>query len=426
MGTVSNFYTCETKLKIMNQKLEKKSKKAKKADDNSTDSDEVKSPENVDVLENVEPNHVETGKKVKKSKKKKNLINEIEAQKSEEMSLQPSENGKKSKKAKKIKTEITTESTPMNTQDPESSPKVKTELKTELKTEPTENVHKVNMGKKLKQSLIAENAYITSLMSIINFPKRDDSDDDDVTMNKGKKKLLNRKGGAQSVQELRQRLKAKLESLQGPKSDKPGKKKKLSKEEKKAKMLEEKRLQSKLAKMSAATTTKPNSTSNGQVSKAKPVYNSDGKMVYSKFDLGTKSLASFNGASSQNSKKKDPKSALQSIQEQKVKLKRLEEKGETDIAKNMEESSAWDKALDKTEGVKVKDDVGLLKKSIKKMEQKKKSSAKKWVERKEGEKKKMDARQQKRTENIKKRKTDKKANKMKKLAKKGRSVPGFR
>merc|ERR1712241_602863 len=111
----------------------------------------------------------------------------------------------------------------MNTHDPESSPKVKTELK----TEPTENVHKVNMGKNLKQSLIAENAYITSLMSIINFPKRDDSDDDDVTMNKGKKKLLNREGGAQSVQELRQRLKAKLESLQGPKSDKPGKKKEI-------------------------------------------------------------------------------------------------------------------------------------------------------------------------------------------------------
>merc|ERR1712025_318855 len=107
----------------------------------------------------------------------------------------------------------------------------------------------------------------------------------------------------------------------------------------------------------------------------------------------------------QPSKKKDPKSTLQSIQKQKEKLKRLEEKGETEIAKNLEESSAWTKALDKTEGVKVKDDVGLLKKSIKKMEQKKKSSSKKWVERKDKEKKKMEARQQKRTENIKKRKT---------------------
>merc|ERR1711997_1098603 len=101
-------------------------------------------------------------------------------------------------------------------------------------------------GKNLKQSLIAENAYISSLMSIINFPKRDDSDDDGVVMNKGKKKLLNKKGGAQNVQELRQRLKAKLESLQGPKSDKPGKsdRKKLSKQEKKVKLMEEKKLAS--------------------------------------------------------------------------------------------------------------------------------------------------------------------------------------
>ena len=241
-------------------------------------------------------------------------------------------------------------------------------------------------------------------------------------MGKGKKKLLNRKGGAQSVQELRQRLQAKLESLQGPKSDKPGKKKKLTKEEKKLKMQEKKRLESKLAKIANSSATPTPSTTTNGISKAKPVYNSDGKMVYSKFDLGTKSA--LNGT--QNNKKKDPKSTLQSIQKQKDKLKKLEEKGETEIAKNMEESSAWTKALDKTEGVKVKDDVGLLKKSIKKMEQKKKSSSKKWVERKEGEKKKMDARQQKRTENIKKRKTDKKANKMKKMAKKGRSVPGFR
>merc|ERR1712008_157622 len=110
------------------------------------------------------------------------------------------------------------------------------------------------------------------------------------------------------------------------------------------------------------------------------------------------------------------------IQKQKEKLKNLEDKGETEIATNIKESSAWDKALDKTEGVKVKDDVGLLKKSIKKIEQKKKSSSKKWDERKGNEKQKMDAKQQKRTDNIKKRKTDVKSNKMKKLAKRGRAV----
>merc|ERR1712109_404238 len=102
---------------------------------------------------------------------------------------------------------------------------------------------------------------------------------------KRNKKLMNRKGGAQSVQELRQRLQAKLESLQGPKSDKPGKKKKLTKEEKKLKMQEKKRLESKLAKMANSSATPTPSTTTNGISKAKPVYNSEGKMVYSKFDL---------------------------------------------------------------------------------------------------------------------------------------------
>jgi len=385
-------------------------KKSKKVDDNGT---EANSGENAESTHNIEPANAEGSIKVKKSKKK-NVLNENDEQKPKEIAVEPTENGKKLKKSKKNKIVDVKISEEKPQENPESSPM-------EIQ-QPESVVPKVIVGKNLKQSLIAENAYISSLMSIINFPKRDDSDDDGVVMNKGKKKLLNKKGGAQNVQELRQRLKAKLESLQGPKSDKPGKKKKLTKEEKKVKMQEEKRLKSKLAKMAAASSTPTTSIPTNGISKAKPVYNSDGKMVYSKFDLGTKST--LNGT--QNSKKKDPKSTLQSIQKQKDKMKRLEEKGETEIAKNMEESSAWTKALDKTEGVKVKDDVGLLKKSIKKMEQKKKSSSKKWVERKESEKKKMDARQQKRTENIKKRKTDKKAHKMKKMAKKGRSVPGFR
>jgi hypothetical protein len=249
-----------------------------------------------------------------------------------------------------------------------------------------------------------------------------------VFMKKGKQqKMINIKGGAQSVSELQQRLKAKLESLQGPKSNKPGKsdRKKLSKQEKKVKMMEEKKLASKMAKIrtAAASATAP-ATTNG-VSKAKPVFNAEGKVVYSKFDLGTKSTINNGSTAITSNPKKDPKAVLASIQKQKEKLKKMEDKGETEIAKNMKESSAWTKALDKTEGVKVKDDVGLLKKSIKKQEQKKKSSAKKWTERTGDEKKKKDERQQKRTDNIKKRKTDVKANKMKKLAKRGR-VPGFK
>lgn len=224
-----------------------------------------------------------------------------------------------------------------------------------------------------------------------------------------------KKGGAKSVQELRNRLKAKLDSLQENKGDgKKSARKKLSKEEKKAKQKEEKRLQAKLSKMKAAKSTP---ASNG-ISKAKPVYTTDGKMVFSKFDF-----TSANGTTAKKSK--DPKLALQNIEKQKEKMRKLEEKGETETVKTLEKESTWSKALDKTEGVKVKDDVGLLKKSIKRKEQKKKSSVKKWDARKESEESRKNAKQQKRQENLQKRKSEKKSGKMKKLAKKGR-VPGFR
>merc|ERR1711862_175436 len=97
----------------------------------------------------------------------------------------------KSKKQKKNKKVEKSEKSENSDEKKDSSP---------MEIEPVEKNKRVPMTKNLKQSLIAENAYITGLLSIINFPKREDSDDDDVIMNKGKKNLMNKKGGAQSVQ----------------------------------------------------------------------------------------------------------------------------------------------------------------------------------------------------------------------------------
>ena len=38
--------------------------------------------------------------------------------------------------------------------------------------------NKPNFTKELKQSLIRENSYISEVLGIVNFPKRDDSDDE--------------------------------------------------------------------------------------------------------------------------------------------------------------------------------------------------------------------------------------------------------
>jgi len=55
--------------------------------------------------------------------------------------------------------------------------------------------------------------------------------------------------------------------------------------------------------------------------------------------------------------------------------------GKSEKAQAIEESTAWKTALDRSTGVKVKDDPSLLKRSIKKMERKKKLSKKKWEDR---------------------------------------------
>ena len=100
--------------------------------------------------------------------------------------------------------------------------------------------------------------------------------------------------------------------------------------------------------------------------------------------------------------------------------------GKTERAKSLEENAAWKSVMERTEGVKVKDDETLLKKTIKRIDKKKKGSKKKWEARVEGEENRKKQKQQKRSENIKKRKQDIKQNKFKKASKKGRSIPGFR
>ena len=228
------------------------------------------------------------------------------------------------------------------------------------------------------------------------------------------------------------------------------KKAKLTKFERRERAKMEKKMKKKLT-MTGANKTGPEALraakKGGAGNQVKPIYNSEGKMVFSKFDF----------TEEQKDQKKpqiDPKSALKKIQKEKDKLKSLEEigksttwlqvlvlpnpqifdinlkftifPGKTERVKIIEEKTAWKTALDKAQGVKVKDDVSLLKKSIKKIEQKKKSSKKKWDERKDNVEKRKEGKQSKREENIQRRKHGNKQNKAKKLAKKGRSVPGFR
>lgn len=93
----------------------------------------------------------------------------------------------------------------------------------------------------------------------------------------------------------------------------------------------------------------------------------------------------------------------------------------------MEQKSMWLDAIDRSKGIKKKDNAELLKKTINKREKMKERSKKKWTARQETVKKLQDDKQAKRKANLQARREAKVSNKLKKMSKKGRvlNVPGF-
>lgn len=118
------------------------------------------------------------------------------------------------------------------------------------------------------------------------------------------------------------------------------------------------------------------------------------------------------------------KLALEEITTKQQMYNELEKSGETAKAKKLKERDAWNNLLAKAEGVKVKDNVELLKKTIARKERQKKVSKVKWEERANTLEKTKKEKQDKRTNNLLKKKKEKKEKIKKKAIKKGRFVPG--
>ena len=230
---------------------------------------------------------------------------------------------------------------------------------------------------------------------------------------------------AATREELKERLQTKLEELRAninvnDKKKEKKLKKRLARIEKTKRETNE--LKQKMMSLGKSVGKKGNllkaSESAGALPKSKGVKTEKG-VVFSKFDFKDDLTPK------EVKKSADPQAALNKLKKEKEKIKMWEEKGRTEKASKIENSIAWDKAINKAQGEKVKDDVGLLKKSIKKQKQIKSSSKKKWEKRSEEVKNKETAFVEKREGNMAKRKKDVKDRKMKKLAAKGRHVPGF-
>lgn len=285
----------------------------------------------------------------------------------------------------------------------------------------------------VKQLLQQENEFILQILSNTPLPVTKlvpDKQDKVVTQNAkalSKGKVFPKSRGTVNRANTFEELHARLDVLKNTKKleykDKQLKKN-LKNRMKKMSKREERLIQKKLVKteQNAAGLSKIKKE-DGEIPKIprpKPIFNSEGKMVFSKFDfseIGTKKKPPKNGA--------DPKKMLLQLKQKREKLNVMEESGEVEKVQEIKEKEAWKSVLAKASGEKVKNDPELLKRTINRKEQQKKHSAKKWESRVENVQKGIRERQEKRQENIMKRKKDKKLNKMKKAAKKGRATPGF-
>ncbi len=143
-------------------------------------------------------------------------------------------------------------------------------------------------------------------------------------------------------------------------------KRKLDKLEKKKMKKRNKKLKSKMAKLAQATMKAASTSSASPASSIspsvkmetvepavqsrppKPIFNSEGRMVFSKFDFGGLTVPTTT-----LKKTLDPKAALIKIKKVKEKVKYLEASGDSEKAKAIVEKKAWEGALQRAEGVKV-------------------------------------------------------------------------
>ncbi|XP_055326513.1 surfeit locus protein 6 homolog [Sitodiplosis mosellana] len=153
------------------------------------------------------------------------------------------------------------------------------------------------------------------------------------------------------------------------------------------------------------------------------VFNEEGKMVFSKFEFAAQ--ASRAKKTKKDKTIKDPKLLLKKLKKEKEQINELVLQGEVDKAEELKKSIAWQKAFDKTEGKKVKDNVSLLHKTLHRKKVDKKKSKEQWKEREKKLEEKKEGKAKKREENINKKKDEKKKHKLKKAAKRGRIIAGY-
>ncbi|XP_058467203.1 surfeit locus protein 6 homolog [Malaya genurostris] len=164
-----------------------------------------------------------------------------------------------------------------------------------------------------------------------------------------------------------------------------------------------------------------NHNGNTQIKKEKellPVYNEMGKIVFPKIQFDENDV-------SKKGVETDAKKMLRQVLKEQKQLNDLKSSGDTTKYEKIKNAKSWNRATAKVLGQKIRDDVGLLSTKINRRKKQVSKSKQEWSERIKKVDRAKHLKQTKRMENIKQRATQKKNKKMKKLANKGRIIPGF-
>ncbi|KAJ1975239.1 hypothetical protein H4R35_003233 [Dimargaris xerosporica] len=148
-----------------------------------------------------------------------------------------------------------------------------------------------------------------------------------------------------------------------------------------------------------------------------------GKLEFMASDDDTTAIASAHDSKPKRSKK----SAVQALREAEAKKQALEALANEDqnAYKAAKEKDAWNRAMELAEGNKVRDNIKLLKKTVKRTQAKKRKSENEWKEREKQVASDIAKRQKQRNENLKARANAKKDRKSGKKVTKPKQRPGF-
>lgn len=292
------------------------------------------------------------------------------------------------------------------------------------------------MGRKvaseLQTRLQAINDEIEFYLELFRIPesKKEDIDIEEYLLNAGKEVKPHRFGAnkpADTAEELSARVEVMKNKITAKSQARKGKQTTDSGKIERKKLKKEQTLKQKLLKIGMMTAKKEDQRAKmldhkplavKQEKKLAPTFNPEGKMVFSKFQLD------------ENDKPKkgietDKKKLLRKVIENKKQLTELKESGDLEKYAEVKKKQAWERALAKTAGQKVRDDPELLAKKIEQRKKQIKKSKETWKARETKIEQQKSQKQKKRNANMKERLDKNKTKKLQKLAKKGRVIPGF-